>query len=132
LLAAAACGGAIAALTTWWSGPTNAQFASAFTPGQFDTQGIVPIGYAVFAMALGIAAGTVARRTIPAIAVALGGFIALRLVISDFVRQHYMAAVTTLLQRDGLVHAARAGLGARPGRRQQDRAGRADGMGLAG
>ncbi len=95
LLAAAACGGAIAVLTTWWSGPINAQSASAFTPGQFDTQGIVPIGYAVFAMALGIAAGTVARRTLPAIAVVLGGFIALRLVISDFVRQHYMAAVTT-------------------------------------
>jgi ABC-2 family transporter len=95
LLAAAACGGVIAALITWWSGPTNALFASAFTPGKFDTQGIVPIGYAVFAMALGIAAGTVARRTVPAIAVALGGFIALRLVISDFLRQHYMAAVTT-------------------------------------
>jgi hypothetical protein len=95
LLAAAACGGAIAALTTWWSGPINAQSGSAFDPGQFDTQGIVPIGYAVFAMALGIAAGTVARRTLPAIAVVLGGFIALRLVISDFVRQHYLAAVTT-------------------------------------
>ena len=94
LLAAAACGGAIAALTTWWSGPINAHFASAFTPGQFDTQGIVPIGYAVFAMALGIAAGTVARRTLPAIAVVLGGFIALRLVISDFLRPHYLAAVT--------------------------------------
>jgi hypothetical protein len=95
LLAAGAIGGVIAALTTWWSGPTNALSASAFTPGQFDTQGIVPIGYAVFAMALGIAAGTVARRTLPAIAVALGGFIALRLVISDFLRPHYMAAVTT-------------------------------------
>ena len=95
LLAAAACGGAITALITWWSGPANARFASAFEPGHFDTQGIVPIGYAVFAMALGIAAGTVARRTLPAIAVVLGGFIALRLVISDFLRQHYMAAVTT-------------------------------------
>src|SRR5258708_34695968 len=49
LLAAAACGGAIAALTTWWSGPNNALFASAFEPGHFDTQGIVPIGYPVFA-----------------------------------------------------------------------------------
>jgi hypothetical protein len=95
LLAAAACGGAITALTTWWSGPDNARFASAFEPGHFDTQGIVPVGYAVFSMALGIAAGTVARRTLPAIAVVLGGFIALRLVISDFLRQHYMAAVTT-------------------------------------
>jgi hypothetical protein len=95
LLAAAACGGVLAALTTWWSGPDNALQAQAFDPGQFDTQGIVPIGYAVFAMALGIAAGTVARRTLPAIAIVLGGFIGLRLVISTWLRPHYMAAVTT-------------------------------------
>jgi ABC-type transport system involved in multi-copper enzyme maturation permease subunit len=94
LLAAAVCGGVIAILITWWSGPTNALSASAFVPGQFDTQGIVPIGYAVFAMALGIAVGTVARRTLPAIAVALGGFIGLRLVISNFLRPHYMSAIT--------------------------------------
>jgi hypothetical protein len=94
LLAAGICGGVLAALTTWWSGPINALSASAFDPGQFDTQGIVPIGYAVFAMALGIAAGTVARRTLPAIAVVLGGFIGLRLVIATFLRPHYMAAVT--------------------------------------
>jgi hypothetical protein len=101
LLAAAACGGVIAALTTWWSGPANALSASAFDPGQFDTQGIVPIGYAVFAMALGIAAGTVARRTLPAIAVVLGGFIGLRLVISNVLRPHYMTAVTTYYQVTG-------------------------------
>lgn len=95
LLAAAACSGAITALVTWWSGPNNALQANAFRPGQFDIQGIVPVGYAVFAMALGIAAGTVARRTLPAIAVALSGFVALRLVIADFLRPHYMAAVTT-------------------------------------
>jgi len=95
LLAGAVCGGALAALITWWSGPDNALQANAFAPGPFDTQGIVPVAYAVFAVALGIAAGAVARRTLPAIAVTLGGFIALRVVISDFVRQHYMAAVTT-------------------------------------
>jgi hypothetical protein len=94
LLAAAACGGVLAALTTWWSGPVNAWQGSAFVPGQFDTQGIVPVGYAVFAMALGIAAGTVARRTLPAITVVLGGFIGLRLLISDLLRPHYMTAVT--------------------------------------
>ena len=48
-----ACGGAITALTTWWSGPNNAQYASAFEPGHFDTQGIVPVGYAVFANVTG-------------------------------------------------------------------------------
>ncbi len=95
LLAAAACGGAIAALTTWWSGPSNALAENAFMPGQFDIQGIVPVGYAVFAVALGIAAGTLMRRTLPAVAVTLGGFIALRLVIADIIRPHYAAAVTT-------------------------------------
>ena len=94
VLAAAACGGAVAALITWWSGPDNTLTVNAFRPGQFDIQGIVPVGYAVFAMALGIAAGTVTRRTLPAIAIALGGFAALRLVIADFVRPHYMTAVT--------------------------------------
>lgn len=101
LLAAAACGGAIAALTTWWSGPGNALQAQAFFPGQFDTQGIVPIGYAVFAMALGIAAGTVARRTLPAIGVVLGGFIGLRLLISAVLRPHYLPAVTTYYKVTG-------------------------------
>jgi hypothetical protein len=95
LLAAVACGGAVSALATWWSGPINAESSTAFTPGQFDVQGIVPIGYAVFAMALGIAMGTVTRRTLPAIAVVLGGFIALRLVIENLLRPHYLAAVTT-------------------------------------
>ena len=57
LLAAVAWGGAVSALFTWWSGPINAESGTAFTPGQFDTQGIVPIGYAVFAMSLGIAVG---------------------------------------------------------------------------
>jgi hypothetical protein len=95
LLAAAACGGAIAALITWWSGPDNALTADNFRPGQFDIQGIVPVGYAVFAVALGIAAGAVTRRIVPAIAVTLGGFIVLRVVIADLVRPHYLAAVTT-------------------------------------
>ena len=95
LLAAAAWGGAVAGLITWWSGPNNALNANAFRPGQFDIQGIVPVGYAVFAMALGIAAGTLTRRTVPAIAIVLGGFLAVRLVLADFLRPHYMAAVTT-------------------------------------
>jgi hypothetical protein len=95
LLAAAVCGGVVAALVTWWSGPENAQLANTFISPQFDTQGIAPIGYAVFAMALGIAAGAVTRRTLPAIAIVFAGFIGLRYVIDDFVRPHLMTAVTS-------------------------------------
>jgi hypothetical protein len=95
LLAAAVWGGVIAALVTWWSGPRNALMQNWFQVNTFDQQGIVPIGYSVFATALGIAAGAVLRRTVPAIAIVLGGFIGLRLWLSQDVRSHYMNPVTT-------------------------------------
>jgi hypothetical protein len=95
LLAAAVWGGAIAALVTWWSGPRNAAFANAFQANYFDQQGLVPVGYSVFATALGIAAGATARRTLPAIAIVIGGFTGLRLWISQDVRMGFMAPVTT-------------------------------------
>lgn len=94
LLAAALWGGVVAALVSWWSGPRNALYQNAFDPGNFDLQGIAPVGYALFATALGIMCGTLLRKTVPALAVTLGGFVAVRLVINSFVRQHYMAAVT--------------------------------------
>jgi hypothetical protein len=94
LLAAAVWAGAAAALVTWWSGPRNAFYSEQFQPNYFDQQGIVPIGYAVFATALGIAAGTVCRRTLVAIAVTIGGFIGARLLISQVLRPHYLGAVT--------------------------------------
>jgi hypothetical protein len=95
LLAAAVWGGAIAALVTWWSGPRNAAFGNAFQSNYFDQQGLVPVAYAVFATALGIAAGAVLRRTLPAIAIVIGGFIGMRLWISQDLRMHFMAPVTT-------------------------------------
>jgi len=94
LLAAAVWGGAIAALVTWWSGPRNAAFADAFQPNYFDQQALVPVAYSVFATALGIAAGAVLRRTLPAIAIVIGGFIGMRLWISQDLRMHFMTPVT--------------------------------------
>jgi hypothetical protein len=73
LLAASVLAGAVSAVVTWWSGPDNALNADAFQVNRFDITGIVPAGYAVFAMALGICSGAPAcallsRRqvTIPA------------------------------------------------------------------
>ncbi len=94
LLAAAVWGGAISALVTWWEGPNNALQMNMFDPGRFDIMGIVPVAYSLFAMALGIAAGTLLRRTLPAIAVTLAGFIAVRALITLLLRPHYMSAVT--------------------------------------
>ncbi|HLN70280.1 MAG TPA: hypothetical protein VK280_23800 [Streptosporangiaceae bacterium] len=94
LLAAAVWGGVISALVTWWSGPDNAQQLDAFNPGRFDIMGLVPVAYSLFAVALGIAAGTLLRRVLPAMAVTLAGFIAVRAAVALWLRPHYMTAVT--------------------------------------
>ena len=96
LLAAAVWGGVLAALTTWWASPTNAEHGSEFYPGRFDVLYLVPVAYAVFAMALGICAGALIRRTVPAMAVTLGGFIAGRLAVTLWVRSHYLSPVTVV------------------------------------
>jgi hypothetical protein len=94
LLAAAVWGGVISALVTWWEGPDNALQLDAFKPGRFDIMGIVPVAYSLFAVALGIAAGAVVRRVLPAMVVTLVGFIGVRAVIAVLVRPHYMSAIT--------------------------------------
>ena len=95
LLAAAAVSAVVSGLVTWWSGPNNALQANAFDPGRFDIMGIVPVGYAVFAMALGITAGALVRRTLPAVGITLAGFIAVRFVLFSWLRPHFISAVTT-------------------------------------
>ena len=85
LLAAAAWGGALAALFTWWRGPSNA-LESPVKFIYFDVQGIAPIAYTVFAMALGIAAGALFRRIVPAIMTTLIAFAAVRIVTALYFR----------------------------------------------
>jgi hypothetical protein len=102
LLAAAVLAGAVSAVVTWWSGPDNALYANAFEANKFDVTDIVPVGYAVFAMALGICAGALLRRTLPALAVTLAGFVALRALIAQGLRPHYMPPVTAYYKLMGL------------------------------
>jgi hypothetical protein len=98
LLASALVAAAVAALVTWSLGPDNAMRAETFSSANyFDVQGIVPVGYAVFATALGITAGVLLRRLIPAIAVTLGVFIGVRLLVDDVIRHNFMPAVTTIV-----------------------------------
>lgn len=90
LLAAALWGAAMTALVSWWRYPENAlntRFAA------FDIQGIVPVFYALFAVALGIAVGSVARRILPALAVTLAAFLAVRVPIAVYLRPHFLAPV---------------------------------------
>jgi len=94
LLGAAVLAGAVSAVVTWWSGPDNALQLDQFKPGRFDIMGIVPVGYALFAMALGLCAGALIRRTLPALAVTLAGFIVVRAAVTLWLRPHYLSAIT--------------------------------------
>jgi hypothetical protein len=97
LLAAAGWGAAMATLVTWWRLPESALNIpySRFGPGLFDIQGIVPVAYSVFAVALGIAAGSMFRRVLPAIATTFAIFTAVRVVIV-YARPHYMSPIARL------------------------------------
>jgi ABC-type transport system involved in multi-copper enzyme maturation permease subunit len=93
-LAAVLWAGALTVLVSWWRTPENA-FDSRWS-NAFDIQGIVPVAYAIFAVALGLAVGSIFRRVLPAIATTLGVFVVIRLVLLTYVRPHFMAPVTKL------------------------------------
>jgi hypothetical protein len=64
-------------------------------PIAFDFEGIAPVTYVLFALAMGIAVGTLVRRTIPAMAISLLSFLAIRFPVEYLLRPRYMAALTS-------------------------------------
>ena len=93
LAAAVLWGAAVSAIVTWWSGTLNSLDGNRFDPGKFDVQNLMPVAYALFGVALGLAAGAVLRRVLPALAVTVVGFVGVRLIISTYVRPYYESAV---------------------------------------
>lgn len=94
-LASMAVAGLAGWLVTWWAGPLDRAGLDQF--GSFDSRGIVPIGYAAFAFALGVLAGAVLRRTVPAMAVTLLAFTAARLAFRLLARPVVLSPVTWAL-----------------------------------
>ncbi|HEY3867158.1 MAG TPA: ABC transporter permease subunit [Actinocrinis sp.] len=78
----------------WWSGPLVAAGGGRFNVLSFDVQGVVPIGYTLFAIALGVCAGTFLGRTLSAMGATLAGFVVVRVVVAQAARPHFMAAAS--------------------------------------
>jgi hypothetical protein len=93
-VAAVVWASALTILVSWWHSPENA-LSTRFNA--FDIQGIVPVAYAVFAVALGLAVGSMFRRVVPAIAATLGVFLALRIVTVVYIRPHFMTPIAKML-----------------------------------
>jgi hypothetical protein len=99
-LAATATTGLLTLMLTWWSSPIDRAAGLNATRGislvkiaplLFDVRGITPIAYAAFAFALGVTAGALIRRTIPAMAATLAGFAIIQIAIPSLIRPHLIA-----------------------------------------
>lgn len=82
------------ALITWWMEPLNDTITERFDYIFFDQQGLVPVGYTLFAVAVGIFAGTVVPKTLPAMATTLVAFLVVRITVAVFVRPNIQGAET--------------------------------------
>jgi ABC-2 family transporter protein len=109
-LAAMAVTGALSLMLAWWAGPiSRAIVAGGPSPsgrvfGQvrlgsfiFATSGITPLGYAAFGFALGTAAGTFLRRSVPAMAITLAVFAAVQIAFPLSVRPHLIPPDRTVV-----------------------------------
>jgi hypothetical protein len=78
---------AITLLMVWWLQPLDAVRRGSFT--SFEVEGFAPVAYALFAFGLGVACGAAIRRTIPAMAVTLVVFEAIRYGVATYLRPYY-------------------------------------------
>lgn len=90
VLGTAVAGFALAGLTMWWRQPFD-NLDGRMSPSGFDVEGLVVPAYAVFALTVGVVAGLVTRRTVPAMSVAFAAFLAARLGVEKLLRPHYLA-----------------------------------------
>jgi hypothetical protein len=97
-LAGIALTGLLSLMVTWWSSPLDRVRMTPFST--FDWRDVVPLGYAAFAVALGVAAGLLLRRTVPAMAATLALFVAARVGFDHFVRSHLLAPARLTLPLD--------------------------------
>jgi len=104
---------------SWWAAPIGraAGYGAAsgpltqgrFSPQVFATHGITPLGYAAFTFALGVAAGALIRRTIPAMAVTLAIFAAVQVAMPLWIRPHLAPTHHTTISMASLGYLAGQG-----------------------
>ena len=94
--------GILSTAITWWAKPLDGiqghqqgSLAPRLTPISFAMRGVVPVGYAVFAVLLGTVVGLVVRRSIPAMAVTLALYAVLQVVMPLWVRPHLVPPTST-------------------------------------
>lgn len=109
-LATVSLAGLLSLTITWWYRAIDPLTTNRYAV--FDRRDLAPIGYAVFAFALGAFVGAVLRRTLPAMATTLAGYVFARIAATLWVRPHLMSPLHTtmsLLNGDGFGFMSRNG-----------------------
>jgi hypothetical protein len=98
--AALATSGLVSLGVTWWAHHLDHAADDRISPLVYGARGIVPIGYAAFGFAVGVTAGLLIRRSIPAMAVTLGVYIAAVAAMPLWVRAHLAPVVHSSVPLD--------------------------------
>jgi hypothetical protein len=86
---------AFTALLTWWRTPL-VHLQGRMEPSMFDSEGVVVVGYTLFALGLALVIGVIWRRAVAALVVAFAGYFASRLFVDVWLRERLTppAAIT--------------------------------------
>jgi ABC-type transport system involved in multi-copper enzyme maturation permease subunit len=108
-VAVTAAAGAISVLFSWYYQPyfpagsqalyvsnrLSIETSSPFVPGLFDLRGVTFAAWTLTAFAIGVLAGVLIRRVVPAIVATLVAYTGLAIATGGFLRQHYLAPLVT-------------------------------------
>lgn len=92
-LVSVAVTGLLSLAVSWWASPVDKVSLDRLQPNEFATRGVVPLAYAAFAFVLGVVAGMLIRRTVPAMAVTLAVVAAAQILMPTVVRAHLVPPV---------------------------------------
>ena len=116
LLTGVVVAAAFALLLTWASDPFDDLAGTRFGALNFGSRNVVPIGYAVFALVLGVTIGLLVKRTLAAMAITIAAFIVVQIAMPFFIRPHLMPPVeeSVAVNRASLARADGFGLVGEP------------------
>jgi len=90
--------GLLSLVVTWWAAPLDRAAVAAYDT--FGGRDLAPVGYAALAFMIGVTAGMLIHRTVPAMAVALFAFVVVRVCFSYGIRPRIIGPEHRVLALD--------------------------------
>ena len=98
--ASVAVAGCLIGLATWLRAPLD-HLNGRMSTNAYDTEGIVPVAYALFVLGVAVAIGALWRRTVPALLVAFAVYVVGRAFMDSWLRQRLLSLVKTTWLANG-------------------------------